>query len=323
MSTASGRESGLAGNRPRNAQTTANMKVGSLSTQKRAAAADAGDSGKTRAPPPFKIERVRHRQHYLKLLIYGAYGVGKTHLAASAADVPQMRDVILINAESGDLSIPDEWPVDGIPFGSYGDIQQVRNFLRKHCKQRDSNDIEGLRKTQAWLTGVEEEDVSDEDIRRYKTVVIDSLSEIEARCFNQVLGITDDTRLDAELDRVEWSDYGQKNTLMLRLIREFRDLPMHVIFTCGAKYTQDEQRKRGYTLDLTGQLANKAQGFVDMVGYYQSAVHEEQMVRRLNVQPSADGRFDAKHRYSRFKGGFFMDPTIGTILSEVGLMQEE
>ena len=112
--------------------------------------------------------------------------------------------------------------------------------------------------------------------------------------------------------------------MMLRVVRAFRDLPMNVIFTCGEKYNQDETKKYRYVPDMTGQLAKKVQGFMDMVGYYVQGKGESGSIqRRLYVMPSGTGRYDAKHRYQAFKGDHFDDPTIGSIMMAAGLLNKD
>lgn len=273
-------------------------------------------------PPLFRIETIQRKVHYLKAIIYGNYGVGKTTLCASACYTPQMNNVVMINAESGDLSVEDHENLDAITVQDFRRLGQIVEFLKQHCRARDAGNIEELRKMEAHLRGCEPEDI--ETPRQYKTVIVDSLSELEAYCFNQLLGVTDSTRLDAEPQSAEFKEYKQNHTMMLRVVRAFRDLDMHVIFTCGESYTQDETKKFKYTLDLTGKLSKKVQGFFDMVGYYvQAQSSDGKTSRRLYVSPSATGRYDAKHRYQAFKGYFFDDPTIESILEETGLLEDQ
>lgn len=271
--------------------------------------------------PQFRIETVQRRERYLKLLVYGNYGVGKTTLACSSLDVPSMRDVIMINAEAGDLSVDNMDDLDAITVRDFRTLGRINEFLKQHCKARDEGDKDELIKMEAFLRDVDKKDIKEP--REYRTVILDSLTELEAYCFNQLLGITDTTRLDEESQSAEWTEYKKNNTMMLRVVRAFRDLPMHVIFTCAESYTQDETKKFKYTPDMTGKLSKKIQGFMDMVGYYAQGRDGDNVRRRLYVMPSALGKYDAKHRYQAFKKEFFDDPTVGTILREVGLLKKD
>lgn len=270
----------------------------------------------------FRIETVSRRQRYLKLLIYGNYGVGKTTLACSALEVNSMNDVLLVNAEAGDLSVDDFEGLDEVTVTTFRQFGRIHEFLKQHCKARDEGDIEKLKSMERLLKGLPE-DFDIPEPRQYRTVIIDSLTEVEAMVFNQLLGITDSTRLDEEVQGAEWSEYKKNNGMILRIIRAFRDLPMHVVFTCAEQFTQDETKKQKYSPDMTGKLTKKVQAAMDMVGYYAMGKEGDKQVRRLYVSPPASGRFDAKHRYSTFKGEFFQDPSLGSILTEVGLNDPE
>jgi len=258
--------------------------------------------------------------------VYGNYGTGKTHLAGTASEIPELRDVLLINAESGDLTLDAFEYIDEVTIHDFKTLARVYEFLKAHCAARDANDEDKLEAMQRkFFYAAEDEEL---ELRRYKTVIVDSLSEVEQYCLNALLGIADNTKLDDEVQSAEWSEYKKNNSMMLRLARNFRNLPMNVIFTCAEAYTQDETKKMRFTLDLTGKLSKKIQGFMDMVGYLQSgqAQHEEgkqevTIPRRLSVTPTP--RFDAKHRYASFKGTHFDNPTIGKILKETGLLSKE
>ncbi len=271
--------------------------------------------------PAFRIETVQRRERYLKLLIYGNYGVGKTTLACSALTVPSMNNVLMINAEAGDLSVDDEENLDAITITDFRSLGRINEFLKQHCRARDGGEIDKLRAMEAHLRGVEESEI--ETPREYRTVILDSLTELEAYCFEQLLGITDTTRLDEEVQGAEWGEYKKNNTMILRVVRAFRDLPMHVIFTCAEKYNQDETKKFKYTPDMTGKLSKKIQGFMDMVGYYVQGKDGDEVQRRLYVMPSGTGKYDAKHRYQAFKKDHFVNPTIGSMLKEVGLLNKD
>lgn len=267
---------------------------------------------KPSAPPPFKVEKTGRKERYLKLLIYGTYGSGKTTLAGSAAEVDVMRDVFMINAESGDLSL-SELDIDSVKVENYAVLSKVYEFLRQYCKARDTDDVNKMRELYSRVSG----EVVDNP-PRFRTVIMDTVTEIEAYCMNQLLGVTDATKLDDEVASAEWAEYKKNNTMMTRLVRNFRDLPMHVIIVASEQYNQDETKKYRYSPNLTGKLSKQVQGFFDMVGYLAVGSPNEQgeIPRRLYVQPSGSGKFDAKHRYAKFKGSYFDNPTIGSILKQ-------
>jgi len=269
--------------------------------------------------PAFRIETVQKRTPFLKALFYGNYGVGKTTLAASALNVVPMNNVIMVNAEKGDLAVNEEKNLDAITVSDFKTLGQINEYLRQHCVARDAGNTERLRQMESKLRGVEPEEIKTP--REYRTVILDSLSELEAYCFNQLLGITDNTRLDEETQSAEWAEYKKNNIMIQRVVRAFRDLPMNVIFICGEKYNQDEMKRYKYVPDLTGQLAKKVQGFMDMVGYYVVGGTGEDVERRLYVTPSK--KYDAKHRYQSFKGDFFTNPTMTSILMETGLLNPD
>jgi hypothetical protein len=255
------------------------------------------------------------------MLVYGNYGVGKTYLAGTASEVESMRDVLIINAEAGDLSLAAFSNIDSITVQDFKTLGRINEFLKQHCTARDAGDTVRLCELEAEVRQVEISEI--ETPRQYRTVIIDSLTELEAYCMNQLLGITDTTRLDEDPQSAEWAEYKKNHTMMQRVVRAFRDLPMHVIFTASEQYQQDENKKYKFSPDLTGKLSKKIQGFMDMVGYLAIGKDGEATIRRLYVSPSPVGKYDAKHRYQAFTKDFFLNPTIMKILVETKLANKD
>lgn len=285
-------------------------------------------------PPSFKIETVHTKARYFKFLTYGEYGCGKTRLVSTAVGVEEMNDILMIDAEAGDMTLMDDLSdfafdkIDTILVKNYKQVAAVQGFLKTHCRLREEVDnssdnpeaFEKLVALEATFKGVEPEDITEP--KMYRTVIIDSLSEVESMCMYQLLGITDVTRLDEEVASAEWAEYKKQNAMIQRLIRGFRDLPMHVLITSASQYSQDEQKRMLYTPSLTGKLSRQVQGFMDVVGYLitgQAETEKDPLPRRLYVQPTKGSRFSAKCRFSAFKGSYFDNPTMGTILETVGL----
>lgn len=258
--------------------------------------------------------------------MYGGYGTGKTMLAGSSALVPQMRDVFMIDAEAGGLTIATNSDIaeedarnsiDRVRVSTFKDFSRVNDFLKLHCKYRDENNEEKLKELESKLRG--DYDI-DRPARRYNTVIIDSLTEIEAFSMYQLLGVTDRTLLDEEIAPAEWSEYKKNNSQILRAVRAYRDLPMHVIITSASSFTQDDKKRFIHQPALTGKLAKQVQGFMDMVGFYAIVQAGGEDVRRLFIQPGA--QYDAKSRFSSYKEKHFDNPSIGSILKAIGLLRK-
>jgi hypothetical protein len=277
--------------------------------------------------PVFKIEAVSGKARWFKFLVYAEYGVGKTFLMGTAANVPDMRDVLMISAESGDLTLDDPSRqhsfhlIDVVKVTNYSTVGRVFDFLKQHCFLRDQGDEEKLIELQKRFFA---DTVPDpERIRLYRTCLIDSLTETEQYCMYQLTGVSDATRMDEETQGAEWAEYKRQHGMIQRMVRQFRDLPMHVIMSCARTYVQNDVKKMIYQPAMTGKLASQVQGFMDMVGYLTvvpGATGDETKAppRRLFVQPGSN--YSAKCRFSAFKGNYFDNPTIEGILQKVGML---
>lgn len=289
--------------------------------------------------PSFEIMSNVNAIRWLKALIYGEYGSGKTHLTGTAAAVPQMRDVLLISAEAGDLTLYDpDSPfnfnlIDIVNVQDFKTAGRVHDFLKLHCSVRDAaaagnqEAINNLRLLQErMLPNV----IDPERLRLYRTTIIDSLYEIESFCMYQLLGVTSETIIDEEINKGGWDEIGQQRIMIHRLIRGFRNLPMNILFTCPRMFRKPAQESREvYMPAMTGKLSSEVQGFVDIVGHLVTGDSKEEeagegeipnvsIPRRLYIQPGT--RHRAKSRFTRYKKPYFDNPTIPQIVEAVGLL---
>lgn len=279
---------------------------------------------------PFQIQTMQQRETWLKILIYGRHGSGKTELAGSSADVETMRDVLLVDAEKGNLTLFDSprisssHLIDRIPVTTFKQVAQIQEFLKAHCKHRDESNEEALKKLQAAVTGIPVEQI--DRVRRYRTVILDSLTEIETYCTYTLLNL-DSQKVEADpIDVAGWPEYRKNFEMVKLLVRAYRDLPMNVIFLCPEQWSQDEQKKYHYTPQLTGKLSDQVQGFVDIVGWLTtgSATDEKAAPRRMFVQPIAGPgipKFDAKNRRPVYREAWFDEPSMSSIMKGVGLLK--
>ena len=186
-----------------------------------------------------EITPVQERSSYYNILIYGESGTGKTTLAGSADEVPSMRPVLFIDIEGGTESLKHSYPeVDTIRVTSWKEMQQVYNALY------------------------------DGD-HPYKTVVLDSLTEIQKFSMYNIMTDLIQKRPDLDPDVPGMREWGKNLEQMRKMVRGFRDLEMHTIFT--ALNMSDKDQKTGLTTMqpmLSGKLAKEVAAFLDVVVYY-------------------------------------------------------
>ena len=257
--------------------------------------------------PTFQIKYPSEQRKFIKMIIYGKFGVGKTYLAGTSQDVKGMANVINIDAEGGNKVLDIRGDIPTIEVRNYDRLNYVYEYLRAHCLFRDSNNVEMLRKSEAWFRGVDVKSIKKPTI--FNTVTIDSIAEVIKYCMYKKMGIDiEKTRLDIFSDAPEYSDrYGVAGNITL-MIRKFRDLPMHVIFVSPSKYHKDELGRMVYNLNIEGALANDIQGFVDHVGYYTLEVKENEEHRYLILKPGAT--YQAKNRFKNFADRYLADPIM-------------
>jgi GTPase SAR1 family protein len=295
------------------------------------------------------------RDRWLKALIYGPPGAGKTTLTGSAVDVPQMQDVLVISAEGGTLAMEDndriknDKLIDLVRINDANQLTKLYEFLKVHIPNRDSANELNLAKLQAKVFGLVPETIGTASgdpwpadiveqvkkahgrIRYYRTVVIDSLTEIEAQNLSKLQGMDEKGFEVGLVETAGWTEFRQNNHTIQRLIRSFRDLNTNLFVICAQAYSQDELKRFHYTPALTGALKTQVQGFFDVVGYlvHSSAAAEEMGVkdpltaqtRRLYLQPQAGVKFDAKSRRASYKKPYFNDPTMTSIMEGFGLVK--
>jgi len=194
----------------------------------------------------------------INLLLYGEAGVGKTWLAGSASAVPTMRKVLYLDAEGGAVTLR-EWP----------DVEMLR------CTQWDDY----TRVYHALKAGGHD----------YQTVVLDSLSEINEQNRERVM---QEMKLDPENegrdeDVPSLREWGKMQVRLLRLIRNYRDLPMNVIFIAHAERVKLNTGKQKWMPLLNGKTQMKVPQIPDLVFFmYNQEVEGEQ--RRLLLTAQTD-----------------------------------
>lgn len=244
----------------------------------------------------------------IKLIVYGDSGTGKTWFAGTANDDPRTSPVLWIDLEGGtrtiadrvrkleslnDLGNPQPGFIDVVRIRTFGQLQKVYDFLYT-SKYRDQRAV-------------------------YKTVVIDSLTEINQLVLQQAMSDSPVKRL--EIDVPEQRDYLKANSTMKAILRALRDIDgLHVILTALAQTIEDDATGAVRIKPaLIGKLRDEAQAIVEYVGYLRINVTSKK--REIIFQP--EGRINAKERsHPKAQIGSLTDPSMTSLLDKIQKLQQ-
>lgn len=168
----------------------------------------------------------------LNALIFAPHGHGKTHFLATANDDERSGPILILNFEGGEQTLVGS-DVDIFDVLSWDDYDEAYEIL------------------------------TDPDCK-YKSVGLDSIS--ETQIFGQ-LAILDKDAKRVDPDLMAQQDWGIILVQMRRLVRHFRDLPMHVFFTALAGEIMLPRVGTVRAPLLQGAFQKELPGIVDVVAY--------------------------------------------------------
>lgn len=190
---------------------------------------------------------------YLKCLLAGETGVGKTTFLGTAQEDPRTSPVVILDLEGGTQSLMG-LDVDVIRIRSWEELEEAYTFVAK----------------------------SD-----YKSVAIDSVSETHLSALFSILEEEQKDRSSRGLpiDLFQQGDYGRASVRMRRLLRAFRDLDKHVFFTSLVQEVIEPNIGLIRKPALIGRLADEVPGLVDVVGFLVLAEKPEKTDRPM-IRPT-------------------------------------
>lgn len=210
---------------------------------------------------------------YFSILPYGESGVGKTHFIGTCSEHPALSPVLLLDTEGGRQTLRGLRNVEYVRVKRRSDLVKIQNELFKA------------------------------DGGHYKTVAIDSISEVQDVDIREIMHAVKKADSDRDEEVPSPREWGIARWHMRDIVRSFRDLPVHTIFTAHDLYEEKEGKAPKIKPNLPGKLGAEIPGFVSIVGYYR----KEGNNRKLQLQGTQ--KVLAKTRF-RELGGLLEDDEI-------------
>lgn len=147
---------------------------------------------------------------YVKMLVYGDSGVGKTWLSCTAPEP---------------LLILSDWAV-------------ARPTLERLRRDKGIDPMTIF--VNSWDDFMDAYAYAASNVGKYKTVVVDSLTDLNTRAMREVLATATTRRNTHDPDQLEQSDWGKVANRTLYAVELFRDLPCDVVMTALAQEIKNE-----------------------------------------------------------------------------------
>lgn len=221
---------------------------------------------------------------WINFLVYGDPGVGKTYLAGTAQDSPLTSPVLVADIEGGLTTLRHRKDIDTKSIRSMKELEKLYNDLYASIKDGKIY---------------------------YGTVAIDSLTELADLAMRVTMKAAYQRSPEkVDIDVPSQREWGIVRNQIRLIVRAFRDLPCHVVYTAQVATLQEEGQPTKYFPGLSGKLRTEIPGFMDVVGYYYSEANEGVIDRILQVQGTR--RVVAKDRTGALapKTGKIENPTL-------------
>lgn len=235
-----------------------------------------------------RIVPVSEAEPHLKVLVYGRNGMGKTRFACTAPK-PLLIDI----QEKGSQSVRKYSGVEVYEARSWKEVVWAYWYL----KSAD---------------------------HPYESVVVDTLTGMQNICMTQVLKESEERDPIKDPKTASQRDWGKLAQLMKEQLLNFRNLPLHVIFTAQERTVDNEEEERIERVpDLSPGSRATATACVGIIGHIyrkekrwaaKGGKERKKWETRMLVGPHDD--FVTKDR-TGVLGRIVVDPTIPDILQRM------
>lgn len=237
---------------------------------------------------------------FIKALIFGPPGQGKTYLLGTAQEDERTAPMLLLDFEGGDETLAG-LDIDIAPIRSWDDYSEV---------------FEALASGEHWTlpgTSLAEGEL-------YKSIGIDSISETHTWALLEILdhATATNSRRD-DPDSLEIQDYGKATIQMRRLLREFRDLPLHVFYTATAKTVDERGIGKVKVPAMSGAMAEEVVGLMSIAGYLALVEEDDEISRELILQNFPRFRTKIRVPWEQSAPDTIEDPTVAALLDALDI----
>lgn len=224
---------------------------------------------------------------FLKALIFGPPGHGKTTLLGTAQEDERTHPMLLLDFEGGVQSLVG-LDIDVARIKTWDDYNEAYKIASKG---------------------------------EYRSLGIDSISETHVFALLDILDKEGPQRRDPDL--LQQGDYGKALVIMRRLLREFRDLDLHVFYTALSKDDVDPREGTVKKPSLSGALAEEVPGMMAISGYLAVTENDEgETIRSLLLQNYPKVRTKVRSAWKEIAPDEIHEPSVTKILDALNFAKE-
>lgn len=215
---------------------------------------------------------------HLNLLAYGEPDTGKTYLAGTMQDHPDLSPVLHLGFEKGLLSVAYRKNYEAKEIRTIAELESVVGLLQDDCRSAKPH---------------------------YKGLIIDNATELQSLDIDTVmqeakkLAIAKSRGETVDIDVPSPREWGKIGKRLRRCVISLRDLPLHTVWTAWrGEYTDEATDITRYFPKLSGFMKSEFSGYFDIVGYMQKENKkvEGKEVPFVTMQVSGTKRVKAKWR---------------------------